>query len=387
MLRFMLLSILALAAGCKACTSHQADDTAPVDLDGDGAPADEDCDDGDASVYPGADELCDGVDNDCDAVVDEADAVDASSWYPDVDGDGYGDAAAEAVVACEAPAADDMDNADDCDDTAYTSNPDAPELCADGLDNDCDSETDEADAQERPWYKDGDDDGYGVDDDVVYGCELPEGYADLDGDCDDEDAEINPGALDPADGVDEDCDGAVDDDLVNFDGEFRIEDSDDFDDLTTRDCVIVFGVHGTYVPREPGDRPDGMDWVYELTWTYLADESYDGDGCADPQELEDYLNSDSVYAGWVPDADGESEINLWSSADMESWETWPWFLGGATWFKGISWDEATGHLTWAWGVYEDPNSDYTASGITFSTTWFAGDLYVVPPPSRNAGHP
>ena len=45
---------------------------AVVDADGDGAPCDVDCDDGDDTVFPGAVELCgDRVDNDCDGVVDE----------------------------------------------------------------------------------------------------------------------------------------------------------------------------------------------------------------------------------------------------------------------------------------------------------------------------
>ncbi len=42
-----------------------------VDGDGDGSPADEDCNDGDERIHPGADELCDGVDNDCDETVDD----------------------------------------------------------------------------------------------------------------------------------------------------------------------------------------------------------------------------------------------------------------------------------------------------------------------------
>jgi len=42
-----------------------------VDVDGDGFPACDDCDDGDQDVYPGAPELCDGVDNDCDDEIDE----------------------------------------------------------------------------------------------------------------------------------------------------------------------------------------------------------------------------------------------------------------------------------------------------------------------------
>jgi hypothetical protein len=94
-----------------------------------------DCDDGDPLVFPGADERCDGADDDCDGVVD-GEAVDATSWHPDADGDGRGDAETT-VAACEAPAgwiADDGDCNDDCA-TCWSG---AVEACGDGVDNDCD---------------------------------------------------------------------------------------------------------------------------------------------------------------------------------------------------------------------------------------------------------
>jgi uncharacterized protein (TIGR03382 family) len=55
------------------------------DNDMDGYAACEECDDGDPSIQPGADEDCDGVDQDCDGVIDNG--------YEDVDGDGLADCA------------------------------------------------------------------------------------------------------------------------------------------------------------------------------------------------------------------------------------------------------------------------------------------------------
>ena len=58
-----------------------------------------DCDDSDAAVYPGADEICNGNDDDCDGDVDE-EAIEMTIFYMDADFDGYGDPSAR-VFACE----------------------------------------------------------------------------------------------------------------------------------------------------------------------------------------------------------------------------------------------------------------------------------------------
>ena len=99
-----------------------------------------DCDDGDADTNPNADEVCGGDDEDCDGSVDESGAIDATDWYTDSDGDGYGDSSATATTACDAPSSTSSDNSD-CDDTDDSVYPSADEVC-DGVDNNCDGDTD-----------------------------------------------------------------------------------------------------------------------------------------------------------------------------------------------------------------------------------------------------
>jgi hypothetical protein len=171
------------ADGLRAIYGACADD------DGDGSTADLDCDDGDASVHPGATESCNGIDDDCDGAVDEGGS---STWYADADGDGYGDPAVS-TAGCAAPAGYVAD-ATDCAPGDAAIHPTAGETC-DGIDEDCDGTVD---------------DGFDRDADGVTSCA---------GDCDDDDPTVNPEVAETCDGRDEDCDGTVDDGFdVDADG-------------------------------------------------------------------------------------------------------------------------------------------------------------------------
>ncbi|MFK7807264.1 MAG: HYR domain-containing protein [Saprospiraceae bacterium] len=99
-----------------------------------------DCDDTNEAINPDATEICDDLDNDCNGTID--DDVVYLDYYPDADGDGYGDANSLPVSYCIAPQ-DSVTNNLDCDDSTPLVNPGLEEICADGLDNNCNGDTDE----------------------------------------------------------------------------------------------------------------------------------------------------------------------------------------------------------------------------------------------------
>ena len=99
----------------------------------------DDCDDNDVTVYPGAVEICDGLDNDCNGSVD--DGLTFLDYFEDADADGYGDQAAVAISSCQVLTGYSLSNTD-CDDADAAVNPGAVEI-EDGLDNDCDGDVDE----------------------------------------------------------------------------------------------------------------------------------------------------------------------------------------------------------------------------------------------------
>jgi len=196
---------------CPTCP----DDT---DDDGDGFSENEgDCDDNNPDIYPGVLE------------------------YRDADGDGYGNPN-ESREVCDrfsnigAANGDYVSQAGDCDDDNPEINPDAFEICGNGIDENCDGS-----------------DGICTDEDNDN-----DGYSALEGDCNDNDPSINPGAEEVCyDGIDNNCDGQIDEKST-----FYIDrDGDGYGDVNSRAydlCLPRLGmvlVAGDCDDRNPSVHP------------------------------------------------------------------------------------------------------------------------------------
>ncbi|MCO4747396.1 MAG: hypothetical protein KC912_21530 [Proteobacteria bacterium] len=243
-----------------------------------------DCVDYDPAINPAApEEACNEVDDNCDGIIDEG---------LDRDGDGWiaclvvnDDGCIPEPVEC------------DCDDTNRFVAPWLPEICGDGLDNNCDGAIDN------------DDDGDG------------DGWTTCEGDCRDDDPFVSPGAPEVCDDIDNDCDFQVDE-TFDRDGDGWRTCAGDCDD----DSVDVYPLN----PEECDLLDNDCSGVVDDPWPDLDEDGYsecdvtpdcaEGNAQVGPDVAEQCEN------GFDDDCDGLAD---WDDPDCDV-SVFPSYCGGCS---------------------------------------------------------
>ena len=241
-----------------------------------------DCDDTDGDINPGVAEICDGIDNNCNMQIDEGVQ---DIFYRDLDNDSYGDPSMS-MLSCTQP-------------SGYVSN-----------NLDCDDN----DGLEFPgqfWYKDIDGDQYG-DGTTVIQCLRPTNYyvtaelINVDGDCNDNNPNMNPGEMEVCDGIDNDCDMMTDEGvLINF---YRDLDDDNFGDPNV--FIMTCSAPTGYVSNNTDCDDNDSDEFPGQTWHKDIDGDQYGDGTSIVQcnRPTDYYTSSELINVMTDCDDGNNLI-------------------------------------------------------------------------------
>jgi hypothetical protein len=270
----IVFGVVFLLSACRTKSiviEKQPDEIEYSDLDSDGYTSDVDCDDHDFAIRPDAQEVCDGIDNNCDGEVDEDVLL---TFYADQDGDGFG-TPNEPIDACSAPTGY-VPFGNDCDDSSADIYTGAPEQCTE-IDDDCDGDVDED--LVFGLYYDADGDGYGDPDRPSEDCSGGEGYVYYGDDCDDEDPDVHPFQAESCDGIDNDCDGEIDDNVGS--SYFADVDGDGFGDPNS--TILACSQPVGYVQNDDDcNDADANQYPYAEEYCNQQDDDCDGDVDEDP---------------------------------------------------------------------------------------------------------
>ncbi len=264
------------------CNDQDNDGYVDVNFGGD------DCDDTNPDINLGASEICDGLDNDCDGTIDNInDRGGESPYYIDQDGDGWG-SDSDIKYSCVPLNGYVYGINGDCDDTDNTVYPGAQEICGNGVDDDCNGIVD--DGNDNIYYLDADQDGYGNPLETIYACIPPNGYVDNSDDCNDADETVYLGASELCDGIDNNCDGVVDENCgTDADGDGLIDtyDPDPTDSDSDNDGLL------------DGEEDTNNNGVIDPNETDPLDADTDDDGISDGDEIVRFTNP------LISDSDGD----------------------------------------------------------------------------------
>jgi hypothetical protein len=174
-------------------------------------------------------------------------------WYRDADGDGFGNPNV-VVAACTAPVGYVSDNTD-CDDADAKINPNTI------------------------WYQDADGDGFGNPSVTIKACVKPAGYVSNKGDCNDNNPNVHPDAMEVPDGIDNNCNGQVDESSLVYqvypnpsvDGRFYLDYQNPADSQIQ---VVVVSLTGTIVYQRNVFLTNGRVQGFFIDMTNQASGSY-----------------------------------------------------------------------------------------------------------------
>ena len=167
-----------------------------------------DCNDNNSAIRPTATEICNSFDDDCDGLTNEG--ITFITYYADNDGDGFGNPNAS-LSACTPPSGY-VTNNSDCNDASAIIKPGAVELC-NLVDDNCNGQINEG-LLFANYYIDTDQDGYGAGTATNSCTPLFGNYVTNNFDCNNNNANIRPNAIEICNSIDDNCNNLVDDGLT-----------------------------------------------------------------------------------------------------------------------------------------------------------------------------
>jgi len=179
-----------------------------------------DCNNSNSSINPSATELCNSADDNCNSQIDEG--LLFQNYYQDFDGDGFGFGAPTSLCAGLTGY---VNNAFDCNDFQAQVNPIAQEIC-NSIDDNCNTLVDDG-LQFSNYFLDGDQDGFGAGSPQSLCSNPGNGYSQVNTDCNDAVAVINPAAIEACNSIDDNCNLQIDEGLI-FTNYFADNDGDGF---------------------------------------------------------------------------------------------------------------------------------------------------------------
>lgn len=216
-----------------------------------------DCNDTDPTVNPGMKENCNSTkDENCNGSDNDENGIGCLPFYYDQDGDNFGIDQFKCLCAGQGKYT--ASSPGDCNDNDILLGPGSNEICGNFIDDDCDGDQNDPNAQGCiTYYRDSDKDGFGVQTDSLCLCTPFGSYTAISGgDCNDNQWSVNPGQMEMCgDGLDNNCNGTQNDEnAIGCEYWYSDGDSDGYGNPSDSKCLCAG--YGKYVTKLLADCND-----------------------------------------------------------------------------------------------------------------------------------